>query len=147
MVAVVAFATFVGSDTPFMTMVVNPVTNPVPVIVTVVAAAPATALIGSTLAMVGTARFTASETEFDAPPPGSGFNTDILSVPGCATSPASSVACNWLGFTYVVVRFALLTTTVDSETKFFPKIVIVELVPDAAGSAVGVIDEIEGVGL
>ena len=98
---------------------VAPVTNPVPVIVSVNAAEPATALEGESELIVGTALLIANESAFDVPP-GAGFVTATVAVPAVAISAAAIATVSWVALTKVVVLAAPLNFTTDVDTKPVP---------------------------
>ena len=75
-----------------------------PVIVNANAGPPAFALDGARELMTGAGLRMLNKSEFELPPPGGGFNTDICTFPTTATSPAGIVAVNCVLLTKVVVR-------------------------------------------
>jgi hypothetical protein len=75
----------------------------VPLMVSVCAPAPAVAVAGDRLVMVGAGLLTVKFVEFEAPPPGVGFVTTTAYVPAVAWSLALSWIVNCPEFTYVAV--------------------------------------------
>jgi hypothetical protein len=92
----------------------------VPFTVSVRVAAPAVALTGEMLVVVGTGLFTVRTCAFDVPPPGAAFTTVTLNVPATATSAAVIAAVTCVAVTKVVVRGEPLKLTTDPATKFVP---------------------------
>ena len=91
-----------------------------PVIDRIAVAAPARALVGATAETVGLAVITFNETGVEPPPPGRGFTTRIDTAPGVSRSEESRSTCSDVELMNVVVRLALLTKTVDCDTKPWP---------------------------
>ena len=56
----------------------------------------------------------------DAPPPGGGFTTVIMSVPPCERSLGSKVACSLVELTKVVTREVPFTRTTEPAAKPVP---------------------------
>jgi hypothetical protein len=77
----------------------------VPLMVSICAAAPAVAVAGERLVMLGTGFVAVTEkfTVFEAPPPGTGFVTTTAYVPAVAWSLALSWMVSCPEFTYVAV--------------------------------------------
>lgn len=69
---------------------------------------------------------------FDVPPPGAGFDTVTVAVPGTAMSVAGTAAVNWELLTKVVVRIVPLQLTADAETNPVPFTVSVKAGPPGA---------------
>ena len=88
--------------------------------VSVVAAEPATALVGLRLVNTGTPLLTAKLTGADVPPPGAGFVTVTESVPVAARSAAESWNVSVVAETNVVVCATPLTATAEPCTKLLP---------------------------
>ena len=81
----------------------------------------------------------------DAPPPGVGFVTVTIAVPGVATSLARIEAVSWVAFTNVVVRAVPLKFTTEPLMKFVPFRVSVNA-PEAAVTEEGESDVSVGKG-
>src|SRR5262249_9000093 len=115
------------------TVAVAPAAKPVPVTVSVKATLPAVTLAGLKLLMlgVGFTLATVSERAPDVPPPGAGVKTVTLGVPAAAISLAGIVAVSCVDETYVVVRLAPLTWTIDPLVKLEPVAVRVKAAPPA----------------
>ena len=113
----------VGRLRPFH-LTTDPCRKFVPVTVSVKSAPPARAEDGLRLATVGTglgAGLTIEKgSEFESPPPGGGFNTAILTVPGTAISAAVMDALSSERDMNVVLRFELFHRTTDQGTKPTP---------------------------
>ena len=75
---------------------------------------------GLRLVTLGTGLMIEKGSEFESPPPGGGFNTAILTVPGTAISPAVMDARSSERDMNVVVRFELFHRTADPGTKPAP---------------------------
>ena len=121
----------------------------VPFTVKVSAPLPAVAPLGESEVIVGagfvppvTLRFT----EFDVPPPGTGFVTVICAVPIVVTSAARIDAVNCVALTNVVTLGVLLKFTTDVFTKFEPFTVNVNA-PEPATTEDGCKEAIAGTGL
>lgn len=97
-----------------------PLTKLDPFTVKVKDAPPATALAGDSDPAVGTGLSTVNVNAFEAPPPGTGFETVTLSVPAAATSDAGTVAVSLPLFTNVVARAVVFHFTVEPLTKLLP---------------------------
>lgn len=111
---------------------------------------PPTTTLGETAFTTGLGFTTFSETTFDRPPPGGvtpeagGFNTAIRTEPAVAVSDGCRVTMRRLAFLKFACRFAPFAVTSEVGTKPEPFMVIVVDCP--AGTLVGVIDEIKGMG-
>src|SRR4051812_34650087 len=118
----------------------------VPVTVTVVAADPATRLVGLSCVIVGTRFVIGSWTAADAPPPGAGFATVIECVPAAARSAAIRTAVSCVPLTKVVCRALPSTCTVVAAKKPVP-LMATEADAEPAGKDDGEIWVIAGMGL
>src|SRR5499425_1815611 len=129
------------------TVAVAPAAKPVPVTVSVKAALPAVTLAGLKLLMVGVGftLATVSERAPDVPPPGAGVKTVTLGVPAAEISLAGMAAVSCVDETYVVVRLAPLTWTIDPLVKLEPVAVRVKAAPPAE-AVVGLMLERMGAG-
>ena len=111
----------------------------VPVVVSVNAALPATALVGATELSVGSGLLTVNVTAPEIPPPGVGVNTVTDGVPPTAISAAVICAWSCVALIYVVVRLLPFQRTTDVIAKFVPVAVSVK----AAAPAAALVGEIE----
>jgi pectin methylesterase-like acyl-CoA thioesterase len=109
----------VGRVAPFH-RTTDALANPLPVTVTVNAAAPAVTLAGDTDSTLGTGFAIVNAKSPEAPPPGAGVNTDTCAGPPVATSAASIAAWSSVELTNVVIRFAPFHRTTDHGTNWLP---------------------------
>jgi hypothetical protein len=106
-----------------------PLTNPVPLTVSVKAAPPSTAVEGESVVIVGRGFVTEKVAATDVPPPGVGLATVTLYVAAVARSAIVTGIVNWLEFTNVVVLAVPLKLATELETKLDPLIVRVNAAP------------------
>ena len=97
----VALTKVLASVTPFHA-ITEVETNPDPVTSTKVSVDPASTLVGSILAIVGTGLFTAKSTAADVPPPGDGLTTVNFAIAAVARLLAGRVAFKLVAELYVV---------------------------------------------
>src|SRR6266404_29508 len=121
----------VGRAAPFHCTVVEPFTNPVPLTVSVKAAPPTVALVGTSAVIVGMGLLTGNVSAAEAPPPGVGVNTVTCGVAAVAMSAAVIAAVSWVALTKVVVRVVPFQRTVEPLRKFAPFMVKVNASPPA----------------
>jgi len=121
-------------------------TKPVPFTVNVNDAAPAIALAGESVVIVGTGLLIVSVAAGDVPPPGAGFVTVINPVPAAAISAAVIVAVTCVPLLNDVALGDPLKFTVDVEIKFVPFTANENVGPPAV-VAFGTSDVIVGSGL
>jgi len=126
-VSLVEFTKVVDLLTPLKRTTV-PVTNPVPLTVSVKAISPARTVGGEIVVIDG---FTTRLTALEVPPPGAGFKTVIGTLPELTMSVARIAAVNWVLSTKVVVRALPLKRTTDPATKFVPLTVSVKFAAPA----------------
>jgi len=115
----------------------EPLMNPVPVTVKVNAAAPAVALAGDSVLIVGTAfaALIVNAAVPDVPPPGAGLVTVTCPVPAAAMSAAVIAAVTCIVLTYVVVRLDPFQFTTDPLMNPFPPTVSVNAAVPAVALA------------
>lgn len=119
----------------------------VPLTVRVNPAAPAAALVGEILVIVGVGlAFTVNVWEFDVPPPGVGLKTVIRCAPVDAKSLAGIAAVSSVELLKVVVRSEPSNRTTELETKFVPLTVRVNA-PSPTNLLVGEMLVVVGTGL
>src|SRR5258708_7171592 len=116
---------------PFHCTVVEPFTNPVPLTVSVKAAPPTVALVGTSAVIVGMGVLTGNVSAAEAPPPGVGVNTVTCGVAAVAMSAAVIAAVSWVALTKVVVRVVPFQRTVEPLTELAPFTVKVNTGPPA----------------
>src|SRR6267143_5645078 len=116
---------------PFHCTVVEPFTNPVPLTVSVKAAPPTVALVGTSAVIVGMGLLTGNVSAAEAPPPGVGVNTVTCGVAAVAMSAAVIAAVSWVALTKVVVRVVPFQRTVEPLRKLAPFTVKVNASPPA----------------
>src|SRR4029450_12271132 len=105
----------VGRVAPFQ-RTTDALANPLPVTVTVNAAAPAVTPEGDTDTTLGTGFAIVNAKLPDVPPPGAGVNTDTCAGPPVAISAPSIAAWSSVELTNVVIRFAPFHRTTDHGT-------------------------------
>src|SRR5207244_2226315 len=110
----------VGRAAPFHCTVVEPFTNPVPLTVSVKAAPPTVALVGTSAVIVGMGLLTGNVSAAEAPPPGVGVNTVTCGVAAVAMSAAVIAAVSWVALTKVVVRVVPFQRTVEPLRQLAP---------------------------
>src|SRR5579859_41160 len=71
----------------------------------------------------------------EAPPPGAGFTTVTVAVPGAATLPAGTAAVSCVALTKLVLRLMPFHCTVEEEIKLLPFTVSVNAAPPAVALA------------
>lgn len=101
--------------------------NFVPITVNVKAGPPASSLVGAVRVAVGAGLPMVNVSAPEAPPPGEGFDTVTLAVPGVVTSAAVTVAVSFELLTKAVVRPVPFHNTVAPLTKLPPFTVNVNL--------------------
>jgi len=113
---------------------VDALSKPVPFTVKVNACVPLIPFAGESVVMTGTGfdPVTLNVTEFETPPPGTGFVTTTLRVPTRSTSCAKIATVTCPEFTNVVTRGKPLKSTVAPFTKFAPFTVRVKSGPATA---------------
>src|SRR5439155_13134505 len=121
----------VGRAAPFHCTVVEPFTNPVPVTVSVNAAPPTVALVGTSAVIVGMGLLTGNVCAAEVPPPGVGVTTVTCGVAAVAMSAAVIAAVSWVALTKVVVRVLPFQRTVEPLSKLAPFTVRVNAIPPA----------------
>jgi len=94
--------------------------KPVPATFSVKAAPPACALVGFSDVAVGAGLLMVNVSALEVPPPGAGFITVTVAVPGVAMSAAVMAACKLVLEPKVVVRGLPFHWTVEEETKLLP---------------------------
>ena len=99
---------------------IAPLINPEPLTVSVNAAPPAVALVGKSVAIVGTGLFTLNIEFPEVPPPGAGLVTVTLNVPAVAMSATVIDAVTCVALTNVVVLALPLKFTIEDELKLVP---------------------------
>src|SRR5215510_9230329 len=114
-----ALTNVVGRLTPFQ-RTTDVLTNPLPLTVTVNAAAPAVTLDGDSDSTPGTGFAIVNARSPDVPPPGAGDTTDTCAVPAAATSDAPIDACNCIPLTNIVGRLTPFQRTTDVLTNPLP---------------------------
>src|ERR1700687_1909081 len=114
-VTCVAFTNIVVRAFPWKSTVA-PLTNPVPLTVSVNPAPPAVVLFGESVVIVGIGLVTAKFIVFDVPPPGAGLVTVTGNVPTTAMSAAAIDAVICVALTKVVVLGFPLKFTTDADT-------------------------------
>lgn len=105
---------------------VEPLTNPVPLTVSVNAAPPAMDEAGLRPVVAGTGLLIKKVWVLDVPPPGAGVNTVTWAVPAVAMSAADMAAVSWVEDTNVVVRLDPFHWTTEPLTKPVPLTVSVK---------------------
>jgi hypothetical protein len=93
--------TTVGVTALLLNVAVDPLTNPVPVIVSVVAAELASMLAGLRAVTTGAGLSTSKLRGVEAPPPGEGFETTTGNVPAALKSVDARLRVNWVPLTNV----------------------------------------------
>lgn len=129
-VSCVALTNVVARALPFH-CTVEPLTNPLPLTVSVKAAPPAVAEFGLSVVMAGVGLLMVKVRELALPPPGAGLFTVTLAVPAAAMSLAGIAAVNCVALTKVVVRRFPFHQTVDALTNPLPLTVSVNAAPPA----------------
>src|SRR5207237_258983 len=106
-----------------------PMSNPVPVSVSVNPAPPAVALEGDSAVSVGPPALTGRLSAADVPPPGAAVVTVTLAMPATARSVAGIAAVSCVALTNVVARVAPFQRTLVPVTKLLPFRVRVKAAP------------------
>ena len=131
---------------PFQFTREAPLTKFEPFTVRVNVALPAVLLVGEKVVRAGAGLLIVKVCAFEAPPPGAGFETVMLTVPAVAMSVVKIAAVTFVALTKVVVRLEWFHKTVVPFTKFVPFTVRVNAAPPAV-ALIGESDEVEGTGL
>src|SRR6267378_2633803 len=127
-VSCVALTKVVVRAAPFQ-RTLAPMSNPVPVRVSVNPAPPAVTLEGDSAVSVGPPALTGRLSAADVPPPGAAVVTVTLAMPAAARSVAGIAAVSCVALTNVVVRVAPFHLTVLPLTKPVPVTVSVKAGP------------------
>jgi len=114
---------------------VAPVTNPVPLTVSVNPAAPAVALVGEIVVIAGGGLVTGKLTVPEVPPPGAGLLTNKGSDARAAISVVETWIVSCVALTNVVVRAVPLKLTTEEWLKLVPFTVSVKAAPPTVALA------------
>lgn len=98
----------------------EPLTYPLPVMVSVNCGPPAVTEVGAIRVKVGAGLSIGNDAAVDVPPPGAALTTVTDAVPAVAIRLDPTVTCSFVLLTYVVVNGEAFQSTVEPDTKLLP---------------------------